>query len=97
MFTRRYFVFCAKCAASLDQVIMSENEIIARNVKDIRKSFGLSQIDFAANCGISVEELSLIERNRADPKLSTLQKIAAYIGEPVAYLITENDGVLYTV
>ncbi len=76
---------------------MSENEIIARNVKDIRRNFGQSQIDFAANCGISVEELSLIERNKADPKLSTLQKIAAYIGEPVAYLITENEGALYTV
>lgn len=76
---------------------MSENEIIARNVKDIRRDFGQSQIDFAANCGISVEELSLIERNKADPKLSTLQKIAAYIGEPVAYLITENEGALYTV
>ena len=48
-------------------------------------------MDFAANCGISVEELSLLERNRADPKLSTLQKIAAYIGEPVAYLITDVD------
>ena len=76
---------------------MCENEIIAINVRKIRKEFCQSQMDFAANCGISVEELSLIERNRADPKLSTLQKIAAYIGEPVAYLITENEGVLYTV
>ncbi len=70
---------------------MSENEIIARNVRKIRKEFGLSQMNFAANCGISVEELSLLERNKADPKLSTLQKIAAYIGEPVGYLITDID------
>ena len=76
---------------------MSENEIIARNVKEIRKEFGQSQIEFAADCGISVEELSLIERNKADPKLSTLQKIAAYIDEPVAYLITEHADMLYTV
>ena len=76
---------------------MCENEIIAINVRKIRKEFCQSQMDFAANCGISVEELSLIERNRADPKLSTLQKIAAYIGEPVAYLITEVDGVVYAV
>ena len=84
-------MFCAKYTAPLSQYAMSENEIIARNVRKIRKEFGLSQMDFAANCGISVEELSLLERNRADPKLSTLQKIAAYIGEPVAYLITDVD------
>ena len=84
-------MFCAKCAAPLSRYTMSENEIIARNVRKIRKEFGQSQMDFAANCGISVEELSLLERNKADPKLSTLQKIAAYIGEPVAYLITDVD------
>ena len=69
---------------------MSENEIIAINIKVIRKSLGESQMDFAANCGLSVEEVSLLERNKADPKLSTLQKVAAYIDRSVAYLIDEQ-------
>lgn len=69
---------------------MSENEIIAINIKAIRKSLGESQMDFAANCGLSVEEVSLLERNKADPKLSTLQKVAAYIDRSVAYLIDEQ-------
>lgn len=76
---------------------MSENEILSYNLRKIRKEFGESQIDFAANCGISVEELSLLERGLSDPKISTLQKIAAYIGQPVTYLLTEDEGMVYTV
>lgn len=76
---------------------MSENEILSYNLKKIRKAFGESQIDFAANCGISVEELSLLERGLSDPKISTLQKIAAYIGQPVTYLLTEAEDMVYTV
>ena len=69
---------------------MSENEIIAKNIKVIRTALGESQIDFAANCGLSVEEVSLLERNKADPKLSTLQKVAAYIDRTVSFLINEE-------
>ena len=69
---------------------MSENEIIAKNIKVIRKALGESQIDFAANCGLSVEALSLLERNKSDPKLSTLQKVAVYIDRSVSYLISEE-------
>ncbi len=76
---------------------MSENEIVSYNLKRIRKELGESQFDFAANCGISVEELSLLERGRSDPKMSTLQKIAAYIGQPVAYLLTDDGNMVYTV
>lgn len=76
---------------------MSENEILSYNLRKIRKEFGESQIDFAANCGISVEELSLLERGLSDPKIITLQKIAAYIGQPVTYLLTEDEGMVYTV
>lgn len=76
---------------------MSENEILSYNLRKIRKEFGESQIDFAANCGISVEELSLLERGLSDPKISTLQKIAAYIGQPVTYLLIEDEGMVYTV
>lgn len=75
---------------------MSEIEILSFNLKKIRKELDESQMDFAANCGISVEELSLLERGRSDPKMSTLQKIAAYIGQPVAYLLTEDGSMVYT-
>ena len=66
--------------------ILEENEILATNIKKFRSELKESQFDFAENCGISVEILSLIERGIANPKLSTLQKISAYIGCTVADL-----------
>ena len=86
---RRYFRLCACVIKSCRD--MNENEMIARNIRKIRKGKIESQMDFAANCGLSVEEISLLEREKADPKLSTLQMIASYIGEPVAYLLTEKE------
>ena len=51
-----------------------------------------SQISFALNCGISTEYLSLIEREKANPSLEVIQKIAAYTGATVAEILTiKND------
>lgn len=50
----------------------------------------------ACDTGLSIEEISLIERGKTDPKLSTLQKLAAYMGVTVSTLLdteqrTEED------
>lgn len=66
---------------------MPECQALSDNLKQVRQIMKLSQIDFAASCGISVEILSLIERQKTDPKLSTIQKIAAYIGCEVVDLL----------
>ena len=66
---------------------MPECEALAKNIKRIRTNMELSQMEFAAECGISTEILSLIEREKTDPKLSTLQKMAAYVGCEVTDLI----------
>ena len=66
---------------------MPECEALAKRLKEIRKEMELSQMEFAAECGISTEILSLIEREKTDPKLSTLQKISAYVGCEVSELI----------
>ena len=70
---------------------MPEYEILAINIKKIRHLIGETQIEFAENCGISVEELSLVERGKADVKLSTIQKLAAYSGVSVSDLLTRRD------
>lgn len=46
-----------------------------------------SQEDFSANTGVSVEEISLIEREKANPKLSTMQRFTAYMDITVADLL----------
>lgn len=66
---------------------MPEKRALSRKVKEIRRELKMSQIDFAAECGISTEILSLIEREKTDPKLSTLQMIAAYTGCEVSELL----------
>lgn len=72
---------------------MPEKDALARNIKVLRKRMRESQIDFAAHCGISTESLSLLERQRSDPKLSTIQKVAAYANWTVSDLLnTERKG-----
>ena len=66
---------------------MPEVNALAKRIRKIRKDMNMSQIEFAANCGISTEILSLIEREKTDPKLSTLQSIAAFTGCEVSELL----------
>lgn len=70
---------------------MPEIEALSKNLKQIRNELNQSQMEFAAACGISTEILSLIERQKSDPRLSTIQKIAAYVGCDVADLLTKGD------
>lgn len=66
---------------------MPETVILAKRMKLYRKDQDKSQIDMASEMGLSVEEISLIERGMTDPKLSTLQKIAAHMGVTVSDLL----------
>lgn len=67
---------------------MPECKALSENLKNIRKELQLNQFEFASECGISKEELSLLEREKTDPKLSTIQKIAAYVGCETKELLT---------
>ena len=66
---------------------MPEREALAKYLKEFRKINKETQFEFAANVGISIEELSLMEREIANPSLDTLQKIAAYTGSTVSELL----------
>lgn len=66
---------------------MPETDALAKRVKAYRKELSKTQFDLADEIGISIEELSLIERGKTDPKLSTLQKIAAHMGITVSGLL----------
>ena len=70
---------------------MPEIEALSYNLKKIRKAMNISQMDFAADCGISTEILSLLEREKTDPRLSTLQKIAAYVDCDVTDLLKKKE------
>lgn len=69
---------------------MSEYLVLAVNIKRIRKRLGMSQLDFALECDISLKILYLIECGETNPKLSTLIKIAKYCEIDVGDLLCEN-------
>jgi len=46
----------------------------------------LSQVELAKRAGISVSYLSLLERDKRDPPISTVKKIASALGIPIELL-----------
>lgn len=55
-------------------------------IRCIRMEQNLTIEDLAAAIGLSVTDLGYIERGRVLPSLSTLRKLAATLGSPIAYL-----------
>ena len=65
-----------------------ELEFISQRLNAFRDKHQESQDVFAEHVGIHIASLSLMERKRMNPRLSTLQKIAAYMGITVSELLT---------
>lgn len=66
---------------------MPEISALAKRVKIYRENMKKTQFELSYEMGISLEELSLIEREGANPRLSTIQKIAAHMGITVSELL----------
>ena len=66
---------------------MPETVALAERLKKYRRDQEKNQFEMAGEMGISIEEISLLERAKTDPKLSTLQKIAAHMGITVSNLL----------
>lgn len=64
-------------------------------IKNLRSRTGLKQRDFAKKVGISVPQLSLIERGGGHPSVKLIKKITSALGIPPAvfvwFTISEND------
>ena len=67
---------------------MPELEALAINTKAKRKALNETQLTFGLNCGLSEDEICDIENQHTDPKLSTIQSIAAYTGLTVSDLLS---------
>ncbi|MDD7985716.1 helix-turn-helix transcriptional regulator [Lentisphaera marina] len=53
---------------------------IGEAIKTMRKSIGLNQKDFAMLFGLTVNALSLLENDKSNPTLKTLNKIGSKFG-----------------
>ncbi len=68
---------------------MPEIRCLSSNVRRYRHESGLSQPELAWRCGLGEHAIRWIECQNCNPRLSTLQSIAAYTGMTVAELLTE--------
>lgn len=68
---------------------MPELNALAKNIRAIRLDMKETQLTFGLNCGLSEDEICNIENQNTDPKLSTIQCIAAYTGLTVSELLRE--------
>jgi transcriptional regulator with XRE-family HTH domain len=66
-------------------------ETLARRVKRLREARGLTQEQLVGAAGLSICALTQIEQGKtADPRLSTLRKLAAALGVRVCVLLGED-------
>jgi DNA-binding XRE family transcriptional regulator len=67
------------------------------SIRTARKQRDMTLAEVAEKTGLSISFLSDLERGRTDPSLSTLRRIAACYGMPVAYLLEEEGITMDTV
>ena len=64
---------------------------LSNRIREIRKSYNLSQAELAYRCNISTSAYGKIERNAEKSSLETLRKVASGLGVSTVFLIdTEN-------
>lgn len=68
-----------------------ERELLASKIKDFRQQENLNQFDFAEDCGISKDTISLIERENANVRLDTVQLLASRMGITVSELFQHSQ------
>jgi transcriptional regulator with XRE-family HTH domain len=66
---------------------------VGNNVRELRTLAALTQEELAGKAGITATALSRIERDEAEPRPSTLRKLATALGvEPRELIKGSNDA-----
>ncbi len=69
---------------------------LARNVKEIRRLYQLSQADLAELCRLSPKTIYLIEHGKHTPNMATLEAIGKALGVKPRSLLVDPDAVSTT-
>ena len=64
-------------------------QLLARNLRRLRKERGLSQEELAAKAGIDPAAVDRLEQCQEDPKIDTLEQLALALGVPFVTLIAK--------
>ena len=68
------------------------NSSLGERIRQRRKELNLRLVELAAQCEISTSFLSQIERDQANPSISTLHEIAVALGVTVASFFAEPEN-----
>ena len=68
-------------------------EIVGENIKYYREEAGISKTEFGAFFGTRGSRTTMIENGMANLQLSTLSKIATYLGVTVIDLVEDWEGI----
>lgn len=70
---------------------------VGSRLRTLRRELNLSQKDLAAQCGLSLNAVSLIERDEISPNVATLQKLATALNVKMSYFFDtdEQASVIY--
>jgi transcriptional regulator with XRE-family HTH domain len=60
---------------------------LGKTIRTCREARGLKQYELAENAGLSESYLSLVEKDKREPSLSSLDGIASALGVPLSVLI----------
>ncbi len=69
---------------------MELKDIVAKNLVELRKIFGFTQLEIAEKLNYSDKAISKWERGESLPDVETLKKLADIYGVTVDFLLTEN-------
>lgn len=67
------------------------NKAFGKRLTDIRQNMGLSQEEFAEQCGIHRTYLGNLERGEKSPTLNTIAKIAENLNMKIKDFFKEDD------
>lgn len=69
---------------------MSAMNFLAENVKTLRKHYGMSQKDLADAIGVSYPRICEIEKGKANPTVTTLEKLAEVLNTTASDLLARQ-------
>lgn len=69
------------------------NQVVASNLRKLRKELGISQEELAEKCGLHRTYIGAIERSERNITLQTLEKLAGSLGVSPLELLKDNSDV----
>ncbi len=77
--------------------MIDQKKILAENLKAFRLAHNICQTEFAEECGISKDTLSLLERGKLNTTIDTLDLLAVRMDTNISSLLTHKNDEYYIV